>query len=58
MKKHCTPKTVFKFQLFFCLLTLLGGLYLSFTNNSIVDNAILGLGILATNYSINHPIKH
>jgi hypothetical protein len=57
MKKFCTPKTVFKFQLVFCLLTLSVGLYLSFTNSTIVDNAILGLGILATNYSINHPLN-
>jgi len=55
MKKFCSPKTVFKFQLVFCLLTLSVGLYLSLTNNTIVNNAILGLGILATNYSINHP---
>jgi hypothetical protein len=57
MRKICTPETVFKFQLVFCLLTLSVGLYLSFTNNTIVDNAILGLGILATNYIINHPLN-
>lgn len=57
MKKFCSPKTVFKFQLVFCLLTLSIGLYLSFTNNSIVNNAIVGLGILATNYRINNPLN-
>ncbi|GAA4021394.1 hypothetical protein GCM10022386_00370 [Flavobacterium cheonhonense] len=57
MKKFCSPKTVFKFQLVFCLLTLSIGLYLSFTNNAIVDNAILGLGILATNHTFNNPLN-
>lgn len=57
MKKFCSPKTVFKFQLVFCLLTLSIGLYLSFTNKSIVNNAIVGLGILATNYRINNPLN-
>ena len=57
MKKYYSPKLVFRFQLVFCLLTLSIGLYLSFTDNSIVNNAIVGLGILATNYRINNPLN-
>ncbi|WP_412463858.1 hypothetical protein [Flavobacterium mekongense] len=57
MKTFFNAKVVFKLKLVFCLLSLSIGLYLSLTGNSVLNNAILGLGILATNHTFNNPLN-
>jgi hypothetical protein len=51
------PNSRYKLKLAFCLLVLATGLYQSFTNDSQLNNAILGLGILLTSISLNKPLN-
>ncbi len=53
MKNLFSVKSTEKLKLTVCLLLLSSGLYMSFSNDSLISNAILGIGILVTNYNFS-----
>jgi hypothetical protein len=57
MKEKVKANTIQQLRLLFCLLSLSIGLYLNITENSIINNAILGLGIIVTNFTLNNPLN-